>query len=150
PKALLYLPDTEAYRSAWEATIAAAEEYDEPGLFTAFIGYEWTSNTGRNNLPRNVVFRDAADKARQVVPFTVYPPGSDNPAELWKWMDAYEKKTGGRVLAIGHNVNLSNGLMFPVIEAFGKKLDLAYAEERAKWERLYEATQTKGDSEAHP
>jgi hypothetical protein len=150
PKALFYSPGTRAYRSAWQETIAAAEIYNEPGRFTAFIGYEWTSNTGGNNLHRNVIFRDNADKASQVEPFTVYPPGSDNPVELWKWMDAYEKKTGGSVLAIAHNGNLSSGLMFPVVEAFGKKVDRAYAEERAKWERLYETTQTKGTGESHP
>jgi uncharacterized protein DUF3604 len=151
PKDLMYLPGTRAYRSAWQDTIAAAEHFNDPGRFTAFIGYEWTSNTGGNNLHRNVVFRDNGDKASQVEPFTVYPPfGSDNPVELWKWMDAYEKKTGGSVLAIGHNGNLSNGLMFPVVEAFGKGLDREYAEQRAKWERLYEATQTKGTGESHP
>jgi hypothetical protein len=151
PKDLMYFPGTRGYRGAWLETIAAAEQYNEPGRFTAFIGYEWTSNTGGNNLHRNVVFRDNGDRARQVEPFTVYPPfGSDNPANLWKWMDAYEKKTGGNVLAIAHNGNLSNGLMFPVIEDFGKKLDRAWAEERVKWERLYEATQTKGDGETHP
>jgi hypothetical protein len=151
PKNLMYFPGTRSYRGAWQETIAAAEQYNEPGRFTAFIGYEWTSNTGGNNLHRNVIFRDNGDKASQVDPFTVYPPyGSDNPVDLWQWMDAYEKKTGGNVLAIAHNGNLSNGLMFPIIEAFGKKLDRAYAETRAKWERLYEATQTKGDGETHP
>lgn len=151
PKDLIYFPGTRQYRSAWQETIAAAEHYNEPGRFTAFIGYEWTSNTGGNNLHRNVIFRDNADKASQVEPFTVFPPyGSDNPVDLWKWMDAYEKKTGGSVLAISHNGNLSNGLMFPVVEAYGKKIDREYVETRAKWERLYEATQTKGDSETHP
>jgi hypothetical protein len=151
PKDLIYFPGTRQYRSAWQETIAAAEHYNEPGRFTAFIGYEWTSNTGGNNLHRNVIFRDNADKASQVEPFTVLAPyGSDNPADLWKWMDAYEKKTGGSVLAISHNGNLSNGLMFPVVEAFGKKINREYVETRAKWERLYEATQTKGDSETHP
>ncbi|QFI69064.1 DUF3604 domain-containing protein [Sinorhizobium alkalisoli] len=151
PKDLMYFPGTTAYRSAWKETIAAAEQHNEPGRFTAFIGYEWTSNTGGNNLHRNVIFRDNGDKASQVEPFTVYPPyGSDNPADLWKWMEAYEEKTGGSVLAIAHNGNLSNGLMFPVVEALGKKLDREYVETRARWERLYEATQTKGDSEAHP
>jgi Protein of unknown function (DUF3604) len=151
PKDLMYFPGTRPYRSAWQETIAAAEQFNEPGRFTAFIGYEWTSNTGGNNLHRNVIFRDNGDKASQVEPFTVYPPyGSDNPVELWKWMEAYEKKTGGSVLAIAHNGNLSNGTMFPVVEAFGKKLDREYAEQRAKWERLYEATQTKGTGEAHP
>jgi hypothetical protein len=151
PKDLMYLPGTRQYRSAWNETIAAADHFNDPGRFTAFIGFEWTSNTGGNNLHRNVIFRDNGDKASQVEPFTVYPPyGSDNPAELWKWMEAYEKKTGGSVLAIAHNGNLSNGLMFPVIEAFGKRLDREYAEQRAKWERLYEATQTKGTGEVHP
>ncbi len=151
PKELLYNPGSRSYRGAWNDTIAAAEQYNEPGRFTAVIGYEWTSNTGGNNLHRNVIFRDGGDRARQVEPFTVLPPfGSDNPADLWKWMDGYEKKTGGSVLAIAHNGNLSNGLMFPMVEAFGKKLDREYAETRARWERLYEVTQTKGTGEAHP
>ena len=147
----MYAPGTRAYRGAWQETIAAAEHYNEPGRFTAFIGYEWTSLDKGNNLHRNVIFRDNGDKASQVEPFTVYPPyGSTNPVELWKWMDAYEKKTGGSVLAIAHNGNLSNGTMFPIVEAFGKAIDRAYAEQRMKWERLYEATQMKGDGEAHP
>jgi len=151
PKALMYNPGTRAYRGAWQETIAAAETYNEPGRFTAFIGYEWTSLDKGNNLHRNVIFRDNADKASQVEPYTCYPPlGSNNPTELWKWMDAYEKKTGGSVLAIAHNGNLSNGTMFPIVEAFGKAIDRDYAETRAKWERLYEATQTKGDGETHP
>ena len=151
PKELMYLPGTKAYRGAWQETIAAAEHYNEPGRFTAFIGYEWTSLDKGNNLHRNVIFRDNGDKASQVEPFTVYPPhGSTNPIDLWKWMDAYEKKTGGNVLAIAHNGNLSNGTMFPIVEAFGKALDREYAEQRVKWERLYEATQMKGDGEAHP
>ena len=152
PKDLMYFPGTRAYRGAWQETIAAAEKYNDPGRFTAFIGYEWTSNTGGNNLHRNIIFRDNGDKASQVEPFTVYPPfGSDNPRELWKWMAAYEQKTGGSVLAIAHNGNLSNGRMFPIIESFtGKPVDREYVEQRAKWERLYEATQTKGDGEAHP
>jgi hypothetical protein len=151
PKALMYFPGTRGYKGAWQETIAAAEEYNEPGRFTAFIGYEWTSNTGGNNLHRNIIFRDNADKASLVEPYTVYPPyGSDNPEGLWQWMDSYETKTGGSVLAIAHNGNLSNGLMFPIVETFGKKLDRQYAQTRAKRERLYEATQTKGDGETHP
>ena len=153
PKALLYLPGTKAYRGAWQETIAAAEAYNEPGRFTAFIGYEWSSNTDGNNLHRNVIFRDNGDKASQVEPFTFGKPplGSDNPRDLWKWMADYEQKTGGNVLAIAHNGNLSNGRMFPIIESFtGKRVDKAYVEQRAKWERLYEVTQTKGTGEAHP
>jgi len=151
-KKIMPLPGTPAYQGAWQETIKAAEEANEPGRFTAFIGFEWTSNTGGNNLHRNVIFRGNADKAGQVEPFTTQKPlGSDNPVDLWKWMAAYEEKTGGDVLAIAHNGNLSNGRMFPLIESFtNKPVDRAYAEGRAKWERLYEATQMKGDGETHP
>jgi len=150
-KAILPVPGTAAYQGAWQKTIEAAEEANDPGRFTAFIGYEWTSNTGGNNLHRNVLFRDGGARAAQTEPYTTMKPlGSDDPTDLWKWMAAYEEKTGGDVLAIAHNGNLSNGLMFPVVEAFGKKLDRGYAETRALWERLYEATQTKGDGETHP
>jgi hypothetical protein len=152
PKALESLPGTPAYRSAWQETIQAAEDANEPGRFTAFIGYEWTSNTGGNNLHRNVIFRDNGTKASVVEPFTTLRPlGSDDPRDLWKWMAAYEGKTGGSVLAIAHNGNLSNGRMFPIIESFtGRPVDREYAETRARWERLYEATQIKGDGETHP
>ena len=152
PKALESLPGTAAYRSAWRETIKAAEESNDPGRFTAFIGYEWTSNTGGNNLHRNVIFRDDGTKASLVEPYTTQKPlGSDNPRDLWKWMAAYEQKTGGNLLAIAHNGNLSNGRMFPIIESFtGKPVDREYAETRAQWERLYEVTQIKGDGEAHP
>ncbi len=152
PKALLSLPGTPAYRQAWRDIIAAADEANDPGRFTAFIGYEWTSNTGGNNLHRNVIFRDNGAKAQLVEPLiTMKPQGSDNPRDLWKWMAAYEEKTGGNVLAIAHNGNLSNGRMFPIVESFtGKPVDKEYAEQRARWERLYEATQIKGDGEAHP
>ena len=150
-EAILPVPGTRAYQGAWAETVKAAEEANDPGRFTAFIGFEWTSNTGGNNLHRNVIFRDGATRASVVEPYTTMQPlGSDNPVDLWKWMATFEEKTGGNVLAIAHNGNLSNGRMFPTVEAFGKPLDRAYAETRAKWERLYEATQTKGDGEAHP
>ena len=149
---ILYSPDSAAYRSAWKETIEAAEEANDPGRFTAFIGFEWTSGTGGNNLHRNVVFRDGAQTSGQVVPFTTLAPeGSDNPRDLWKWMAAFEEKTGGDVLAIAHNGNLSNGRMFPMIEpGTNQPIDREYAETRAVWERLYEATQIKGDGETHP
>lgn len=143
-------PGTTSYRNAWQQTIKAAEEYNEPGRFTAFIGYEWTAG-GSSNLHRNVVFRGNGAQAALVEPFTTLPPlGSPNPADLWKWMAATEQKTGSEVLAIAHNGNLSNGIMFPVVEAFGKKLDRDYVQTRARWEPLYEVTQTKGTGEAHP
>ena len=145
------VPGTTAYRNAWQETIKAAEAYNDPGRFTAFIGFEWTSNTGGNNLHRNVIFRGNGAQAALVEPFTTLPPlGSDNPAELWKWMAATEQKTGTEVLAIAHNGNLSNGVMFPMVETFGKPVDGDYARTRARWEPLYEMTQTKGTGEAHP
>jgi len=144
-------PGTSAYRSAWQQTIKAAEAYNEPGRFTAFIGFEWTSNTGGNNLHRNVLFRGNGTQAGLVEPFTTIAPlGSDNPVDLWRWMAATEQKIGSEVLAIAHNGNLSNGRMFPVVEQFGKKVDKEYVQTRAKWEPLYEMTQTKGTGEAHP
>jgi hypothetical protein len=150
-KAIFPVPGTTTYRSAWQQAVKAAEGANDPGHFTAFIGYEWTSNTGGNNLHRNVVFRDDGSKALQIEPYTTMKPlGSDDPVDLWKWLTAYEAKTGGRALAIPHNGNLSNGRMFPMVEAFGRAIDRPYVEERAKWERLYETTQTKGTGESHP
>jgi len=152
PKALESLPGSQAYRSAWETAINAAEKYNDPGNFTAFIGYEWTSNTGGNNLHRVVIFRDDGTKASMIEPYTTLRPlGSDNPRDLWKWLQAYEEKTGGRVLAIGHNGNLSNGIMFPAVDPpTGQPIDREYAATRMRWEPLYEATQIKGDGETHP
>jgi hypothetical protein len=152
PPALETRPGDPAYQSAWELTMNAAEKYNNPGTFTAFIGYEWTSNTGGNNLHRVVIFRDGKEKASMTLPYTTLnPQGSDNPVDLWKWMGAYENKSGGEVLAIAHNGNLSNGIMFPVVDSFsGQEIDKTYTEQRAKWEPLYEVTQIKGDGETHP
>ena len=152
PEALMYTPDSRPYKSAWQQTVDAAEEYNEPGKFTAFIGYEWTSLDKGNNLHRVVIYRDNADKALKMVPYTtVAPQGSTDPLDLYKWLTTYENKTGGDVLAIAHNGNLSNGIMFPIDAQFtGRKLDGTYVTERANWEPLYEATQIKGDGEAHP
>ena len=153
PEAMMYWPDSKPYKDAWAKTIEAAERYNEPGRFTAFIGYEWTSQVPPGqNLHRVVVYRDNADKASQTVPATTYAPqGSTDPEYLCKLLQAYEDKTGGDVLAIAHDGNLSNGLMFPLINPVTEKpLTREYAETRAKWEPLYEATQIKGDGEAHP
>jgi len=152
PDSLMYWPDTAPYKDTWIRTIDAAEQYNDPGKFTAFIGYEWTSLVTGNNMHRVVVFRDNADKASQVVPYTTYPPyGSPNPRDLWKWLESYESETGGDVLALAHNGNLANGIMFPDRAQYdGKKLDKEYVTQRAKWEPLYEVTQIKGDGEAHP
>jgi len=147
-----YSPGSPAYESVWQKVVKAADAFDDPGTFTAIIGFEWTSLVKGNNLHRNVLFRDGADKAGQVVPYTTQAPiGSTDPLDLYKWLENYEAKTGGSVLALAHNGNLSNGLMFPVDAQYtGRKIDKAYVEARAKWEPMYEATQIKGDGEAHP
>ncbi len=152
PIDIMSQPGTKLYRDTWKEIIAAAEEANEPGRFTAMIGYEWTSQVGTgDNLHRNVIYRDGGDLAVQMDPMVTLPPfGSQNPVDLWKWMGAYEDKTGGDVLAVAHNGNLSNGLMFPTIEQFGKPIDADYVTERAKWEKIYEVTQTKGTGETHP
>jgi len=147
-----YSPGSRRYATLWDAVIDAAEEYNDPGEFTAFIAFEWTSLVNGGNMHRNVIFRDNGDRARQVVPFTMLPPmGSTDPLDLYKYLENYEAKTNGAVMALAHNGNLSNGIMFPVDAQYtGKALDKFYVEQRAKWERIYEITQIKGDGEAHP
>ncbi|MEJ2273898.1 MAG: DUF3604 domain-containing protein [Woeseiaceae bacterium] len=132
----------------WARITEAAEKHNQPGAFTAFIGYEWTSGPDGNNLHRNVIFRDGKDLADQVVPFSAYD--SADPEVLWQWMADYERKTGGKLLAIPHNGNLSNGLMFDDVTLSGQPLTADYAERRQRWEPIYEITQIKGDGEAHP
>ena len=147
-----YSPGSPAYETVWQKVVQTAEDFNDPGTFTAMIGFEWTSLVKGNNLHRNVLFRDGADKAGQVVPYTTQEPiGSTDPLDLYKWLENYEAKTGGSVLALAHNGNLSNGLMFPVDAQYtGRTVDKAYVEARAKWEPMYEITQIKGDGEAHP
>jgi hypothetical protein len=152
PPALMYTPDSKPYKDAWAKTVKAAEQYNDPGTFTAFIGYEWTSLIKGNNMHRVVIYRDGGDKGSQMVPMTTVPPaGSTDPVDLWKWLEEYEQKTGGDVLAIPHNGNLANGIMFPLVERFdGSPVDENYVRQRHYWEPLYEVTQIKGDGEAHP
>jgi len=140
--------DPKLNRSIWESVIDIASEYNSPGVFTAFNGYEWTPAPDGNNLHRVVVFRDGPDRVKQIVPFSAFD--SVKPEELWKFLAGYEEKTGGRVLAIPHNPNISNGLMFAETMSDGKPISKKYAETRALWEPLMEVTQMKGDSESHP
>lgn len=135
-------------KSVWQAYTATAEKFNEPGRFTAMIGYEWTSVPGGNNLHRNILFRDNKDKADQIMPFSAWQ--SEDPEKLWEWMAKYEAKTGGRMLAIPHNANLSNGRMFEPVTHAGAPLGKDYAERRARFEVLQEMMQTKGGSETHP
>ena len=135
-------------KPVWHHVIEAAEQYNDPGKFTAFIGYEWTSLVKGNNLHRVIIYRDGGNAARQALPFTL--ADSPDPERLWDWMQAYEEKTGGDVLAIPHNGNLSNGLMFDLETLSGSAITMDYATRRQRWEPLYESTQIKGDGEAHP
>ena len=142
------MPNPELARTAWERIIDAVDKYNQPGVFTAFHGFEWTSTPDLRNMHRNVIFRDGAEEARQVIPLSFFD--TQDPEKLWDYMQAYEDKTGGRALAIPHGGNLSQGLMFAVETMSGKSLDKAYAERRMHWEPIYEVTQIKGDGEAHP
>ncbi|MEM1235591.1 MAG: DUF3604 domain-containing protein [Pseudomonadota bacterium] len=152
--ALNYQPGNPAFETVWEDLIDLAEEFNDPGNFTAFAAFEWTSLVKGNNLHRNVILRDGPEKTRQIVPYTTTPPlGSPNPRDLYAWLQNYEDMTGGDALAIAHNGNLSNGWMFSLVDDFvdgTPPLDAEYAKARAKWEPLYEWTQYKGDGETHP
>jgi len=135
--------------SAWQKTVDAAEKYNKPGEFTTFIAYEWTVNAGGgDNLHRNVIFRDSADLTRDLIPLTTFV--TQDPHKLWQWMADYENRTGGKVLAIPHNGNMSNGRMFEEQEFDGSPMNPEWAQMRAKYEPLYEITQIKGQSESHP
>ena len=148
----LYSPGSKLYKNLWEKVVADAETFNDPGLFTALIGFEWTSLIKGNNMHRVVIMRDGSVRARQVVPFTqTAPQGSPDPRDLWKYLTNYENDTHGEILAIAHNGNLSNGIMFPLEAQWnGVAFDDTYVSERNKWEPLYEVTQIKGDGEAHP
>jgi hypothetical protein len=136
-----------ATRELWDSHLDLLDRYNRPGEFTAFAGFEWTLMPDGNNLHRVVMFRDGSVKTGQVVPF----PGIDTtPEQLWDYMEAYEANTGGRVLAIPHNSNLSNGMMFELVGPDGGAMSADYARRRARYEPVVEATQIKGDSETHP
>jgi hypothetical protein len=147
-----YSPGSPIFNNIWDRIIDAADHFNEPGRFTALIGFEWTSVPKGFNLHRNVILRDDGSRARQVLPLTTLPPfGTQDPLDLYQWLDDYESRTHGQAMAIAHNGNLSNGWMFPTDRTYaGGKVDNNYVELRAKWEPLYEVTQMKGDGEAHP
>lgn len=144
------LVDEGLFKRVWQQYVKTADRYNEPGRFTALIGYEWTPTRSGDKLHRNVLYRDGAEVAGQMLPFTAAE--SIRPQDLWDWMSRYETTTGGRILALAHNGNLSWGQMFPVEmnPDTGTAIDAEYVRSRARWEPLYEVTQIKGDSEAHP
>ncbi|HSP18071.1 MAG TPA: DUF3604 domain-containing protein, partial [Myxococcaceae bacterium] len=141
------MTDPAQLRTVWQRTNTVAEQYNEPGRFTALLGYEWTSNKAGNNLHRVVVFRDGKAKVDQLLPFSSLD--SENPADLWTALAGYEQKLGVKVLAIPHNGNLSNGRMFGLVDFNGAALTRSYAETRSRFEPIYEVTQIKGDGETH-
>lgn len=140
---------TERTADLWQRHGEILEQYNEPGVFTAFMGYEYTPMPQGDNLHRVVMFRDGPEKATTVLPFSSLGPNGD-PERLWQHMESYEQNTGGRMLAIPHNSNVSNGLMFAMERMDGSPIDLAYAQTRALREPIVEVTQIKGDSESHP
>jgi hypothetical protein len=135
-------------RSIWSEFIEIAEQYNDPGTFTAMTGFEWSFSPQGDNLHRVVLFADGIDKTSQTLPLPFFD--APEPQLLWDYMEAYEAETGGRVLAISHNGNLSNGLMFPETKFDGSPIDADYAARRMRWEPLHEVTQVKGDEETHP
>ena len=137
-----------ASRAIWDEFVKKVDTYNEPGRFTAMTGFEWSSSPQGDNLHRCVIFGDDASKTGQTMPFSLFDGG--DPEDLWKYMSVYEDKTGGRVLAIPHNGNLSNGIMFGEVDSQGNAISEAYAESRIRWEPLHEVVQVKGDEETHP
>ena len=133
-----YSPGSKIYDDLWRTITKAADDFNDPGRFTAFIGFEWTSVPKGFNLHRNVILRDGAGRANQVTPLTTQPPyGTTNPLDLYQWLEDYETRTGGQALAIAHNGNLSNGWMFPMRRTYaGGRVDRDYVEQRLDWSTL--------------
>jgi hypothetical protein len=135
-------------KSIWNDFVKTADEYNEPGRFTTLAGYEWTFTPQGDNLHRVILFADGADKTRQTVPLTFFD--APDPELLWDHLAEYEARTGGRAIAVPHNGNLSNGLMFSDKQYNGEPMTREYAEKRIRWEPLHEMSQIKGDEETHP
>ena len=144
------LVSNDAYlTSVWQMNNTVAERYNNPGTFTSLIGYEWTSQPSGGNLHRVVIFRDDKRMTDKILPFSAFD--SEDVEDLWNFMAAYEQQTGGRVLAIPHNGNLSSGTMFlPRHQKSGMSIDADYARMRQRFEPLMEVTQAKGTGETHP
>ncbi len=129
----------------WEGTVDVAERHNDPGTFTSFIGWEWSSLPSGANLHRVVFMKEGGDVGKQFIPYSAFD--SEKPEDLWAWLDKTEKKTGAHFVAIPHNGNVSKGRMFAEIDSDGRPLSSGYAKTRQRWEPAYEVTQIKGDSE---
>jgi hypothetical protein len=132
----------------WTDVARTADEFNSPGVFTAFSAYEWTAMYAGNNLHRCVILKDNADVVTDWLPYSAQ--SSSNPEDLWAALKEYESQTGGEALSIPHNGNLSNGLMWDTVNYEGGAITRDYAEARMRWEPIAEVTQLKGDSETHP
>jgi hypothetical protein len=138
--------DPDYRQTLWQRAVANAEKHNDPGHFTAFAGYEWSA-AGLTNLHRVVIFKDGADKTNQIIPFS--QSDSDKPEDLWTFLDSYQSRFGGEVIAIPHNSNLSSGEMFATHKFGGAPLTEDWVRLRSRFEPLMEVTQFKGDSETH-
>jgi hypothetical protein len=136
------------YEPIWKEITENVDKFNQPGIFTALIGYEWTPAPTGDNLHRVVVFKDDAKMAQKIIPFSAID--SNKPEDLWNFLEEYNSSTGGEAISISHNSNISGGRMFPLENSYGEPVDSAYANMRNRWEPLVEATQVKGDSETHP
>lgn len=134
--------------TSWDGQIAAAERHNQPGRFTALIGWEWTSAPGGRNLHRVVFTNVDGKQAREFLPFSTY--NSTRPEDLWSFFEQTKARTGADFVAIPHNSNLSDGRMFALVDSDGAPLTATYAERRSIWEPVVEVTQYKGTSETHP
>ncbi len=148
PAALTPLNSEAVRSSVWESIVDAAERHNEPGAFTAFVGWEWSSLPGGRNLHRIVFTPDGKDKAMEYLPYSLLD--SEKPRDLYRWLAATSDRVGTDFVAIGHNMNLSQGTMFPLQDEYGNAVNAEYAQLRARWEPVDEVTQYKGDSETHP
>ncbi len=148
PEEIAFLNGSEVFKSAWAYIAETVDRHNEPGKFTAFIGWEWTSTPDGLNLHRIVFTPDGKEKAVRYLPFSLND--SEKPRDLWNWLARTAEEVGTDFVAIGHNSNLSNGRFFPLVDEDGLAIDVEYAQLRERWEPVEEMTQYKGDSETHP
>ncbi|MDJ0655787.1 MAG: DUF3604 domain-containing protein [Xanthomonadales bacterium] len=147
PAALVSLNSPEIRKSVWGSIVDTAETHNEPGVFTAFIGWEWSSLPEGRNLHRIVFTPDGKDSAMRYLPYSMMD--SSKPRDLYNWLEKTAAAADTDFVAIAHNMNLSAGSMFPLVDEYGNPIDLEYAEMRERWEPVDEVTQYKGDSETH-